>query len=113
MALKWTKTSGPPSREMKPYPLASLNHFTVPVRRAMIVPLAKNCGSLIPRRRGNYPRRRDPTIASLRPPVEQRRRLEAVGASFVQLSGECAGIGSPPSARLGGAGDIARYSATA
>src|SRR5438045_1297644 len=35
IALKWTKTSGPPSREMKPNPLASLNHFTVPVMRAI------------------------------------------------------------------------------
>src|SRR5712664_3848004 len=26
----WTKTSGPPSRERKPKPLASLNHLTVP-----------------------------------------------------------------------------------
>src|SRR6266478_1795327 len=26
----WTKTSGPPSRERKPKPLDSLNHFTVP-----------------------------------------------------------------------------------
>src|SRR5439155_19342324 len=35
MALKCTKTSGPPSREMKPNPFASLNHFTVPVMRAI------------------------------------------------------------------------------
>src|SRR6266513_602748 len=35
IALKWTKTSGPPSREIKPNPLASLNHFTVPVMRAI------------------------------------------------------------------------------
>src|SRR5215207_6035314 len=35
MALKCTKTSGPPSREMKPKPFASLNHFTVPLMRAM------------------------------------------------------------------------------
>ena len=40
IALKWTKTSGPPSREMKPKPFASLNHFTVPVMRAMTVPLS-------------------------------------------------------------------------
>src|SRR5688572_190212 len=26
----WTKTSGPPSRDRKPKPLDSLNHFTVP-----------------------------------------------------------------------------------
>src|SRR5688572_29102309 len=31
MAVKWTKTSSPSSRWMKPYPLASLNHFTFPV----------------------------------------------------------------------------------
>src|SRR5208337_1331894 len=30
MALKWTKTSGPSSREMNPNPLASLNHLTLP-----------------------------------------------------------------------------------
>jgi hypothetical protein len=35
MALKWTKTSGPPSREMNPKPFASLNHLTVPVMRAI------------------------------------------------------------------------------
>ena len=35
MALKCTKTSGPPSREMKPNPFASLNHFTVPLMRAL------------------------------------------------------------------------------
>lgn len=29
---------GPPSRAMKPKPLASLNHFTVPVMRAMTLP---------------------------------------------------------------------------
>src|SRR5215208_785955 len=38
MALKWTKTSGPPSREMNPKPFASLNHFTVPSIRAMRLP---------------------------------------------------------------------------
>lgn len=31
IALKWTKTSGPESCSMKPKPLASLNHFTLPV----------------------------------------------------------------------------------
>src|SRR5215831_13512622 len=31
MAEKCTKTSSPPSWEMKPNPFASLNHFTVPV----------------------------------------------------------------------------------
>src|SRR3954468_10158221 len=30
MAEKWTKTSSPVWRVMKPKPLASLNHFTVP-----------------------------------------------------------------------------------
>src|SRR5258708_19272226 len=31
MAEKWTKTSSPFSRSIKPNPLAALNHFTVPV----------------------------------------------------------------------------------
>ena len=30
IAEKWTKTSSPPSCSIKPNPLASLNHFTVP-----------------------------------------------------------------------------------
>jgi hypothetical protein len=30
IALKWTKTSGPPSTAMKPYPFSWLYHFTVP-----------------------------------------------------------------------------------
>src|SRR5207344_2056162 len=30
MARKWTNTSGPPSRSMKPNPFASSNHLTVP-----------------------------------------------------------------------------------
>src|SRR5258708_32566835 len=30
MAEKWTNTSSPVERWMKPYPLAPLNHFTVP-----------------------------------------------------------------------------------
>jgi len=41
IALKWTNTSGPPSLEMKPKPFASLNHFTVPVMRAMTDPFPK------------------------------------------------------------------------
>src|SRR5689334_9315208 len=28
---KWTKTSGPSSREIKPYPFSELNHLTVPI----------------------------------------------------------------------------------
>src|SRR5919106_5968505 len=35
MALKCTKTSSPSSREMKPNPLSGLNHFTVPVVKAI------------------------------------------------------------------------------
>jgi hypothetical protein len=31
MAEKWTNTSSPLSRAIKPNPLAALNHFTVPV----------------------------------------------------------------------------------
>src|SRR5918992_1766648 len=31
IALKCTNTSSPSSREMKPYPLSGLNHFTLPV----------------------------------------------------------------------------------
>src|SRR5919201_1149554 len=30
MAVKWTKTSSPSVRAMKPYPFSLLNHFTVP-----------------------------------------------------------------------------------
>src|SRR5262245_13780960 len=30
IAEKWTKTSSPPSRSMKPYPFSFENHFTVP-----------------------------------------------------------------------------------
>src|SRR5690606_38045078 len=36
MARKWTNTSSPFSRLMKPKPLASLNHLTVPVSRSAI-----------------------------------------------------------------------------
>src|SRR3954470_14297487 len=31
IAEKWTNTSSPPSCSMKPYPFASLNHFTFPL----------------------------------------------------------------------------------
>src|SRR4030095_2740328 len=37
MAEKWTKTSFPPSRSIKPKPLSPLNHLTVPVIRSDIV----------------------------------------------------------------------------
>src|SRR5262249_17725348 len=41
IAEKWTNTSSPPSCSMKPYPFASLNHFTFP--RAMAIrPPAKS-----------------------------------------------------------------------
>src|ERR1700693_2214526 len=36
-------TSGPSSRPRKPYPLALLNHLTVPVRRSTCAP--SSCGS--------------------------------------------------------------------
>src|SRR5438045_1164947 len=39
IALKWTKTSLPPSSGvMKPYPFASLNHLTVPVAISVHLP---------------------------------------------------------------------------
>src|SRR6185436_18312988 len=37
MAEKWTKTSLPPSRSMKPKPLSPLNHLTVPIILSDIV----------------------------------------------------------------------------
>src|SRR5215207_9830616 len=37
MAEKWTKTSFPPSRSIKPKPLSPLNHLTVPLIRSDIV----------------------------------------------------------------------------
>jgi hypothetical protein len=39
MAEKCTKTSSPFSREIKPKPLASLNHLTVPFSMLMFLPL--------------------------------------------------------------------------
>src|SRR5262245_39219965 len=38
MAEKWTKTSCPPSTEMKPKPLSALNHLTVPCAMFLISP---------------------------------------------------------------------------
>src|SRR5258708_2745309 len=45
MAEKWTNTSSPFSRWMKPNPLPALNHFTVPVS---FIPYLFNCSDLIP-----------------------------------------------------------------
>jgi len=45
MALKCTNTSAPPSRWMKPKPFASLNHFTVPLIRAIAASLATACAA--------------------------------------------------------------------
>src|SRR6266513_5106949 len=63
IALKWTKTSGPPSREMNPNPLASLNHLTVPVMRAIeliLVPHRAICkaATIGKRQRAHLPLRR-------------------------------------------------------
>src|SRR3546814_17286274 len=56
IARKWTKTYSPFSRLMNPKPLASLNHFTVPVSRSdiCIAPcnglLSTSCRTLAARR---------------------------------------------------------------
>src|SRR6476619_1958637 len=39
MAEKCTNTSLPPSRSMNPYPLALLNHLTLPVMRIVLLPV--------------------------------------------------------------------------
>src|SRR3954470_13014159 len=56
MALKWTKTWGPPSLEMNPKPFASLNHFTVPVMRAITL---------------SFPLQRGLTVTTMRPVTQQ------------------------------------------
>src|SRR5581483_5066549 len=47
IALKCTKTSGPPSWEMKPYPFSGLNHFTVPVATKQSPPSLAPSGSTL------------------------------------------------------------------
>src|SRR5215218_5800835 len=85
MALKCTKTSGPPSREMKPKPFASLNHFTVPLMRAM------NRTSY----RAMEPDRACEGMGRCRPPLVPRdpcdapsRRVAALGAGRTRLIGQ-------------------------
>src|SRR6266513_3803073 len=58
MAEKCTNTSSPPSCSMKPYPLASLNHFTFP--------LAIRSASCRVPRRAQYAARRSPGAIDLR-----------------------------------------------
>src|SRR6266699_3633543 len=58
MAEKCTNTSSPPSCSMKPYPLASLNHFTFP--------LAIRSASCKVTRRAQYAARRSPGAIDLR-----------------------------------------------
>src|SRR5258706_10778793 len=43
IALKWTNTSSPPSREMKPKPFAALNHLTVPFSMERILSCICDC----------------------------------------------------------------------
>src|SRR4029079_9206312 len=86
MALKWTKTSGPPSRDKNPYPFASLNHFTVPVIRAIERTSYGEAVIVEPASRTAVLRQADAiALASQASPTWGETACDASEASFVQL----------------------------
>ena len=85
-----TNTSGPPSREMKPKPFASLNHFTVPVMRDMVLSFSKigycwrKCLTPVPDRRSEISARRggvDERLSDLNRAYAETRMARPAGRS--------------------------------